>query len=138
MEAQNVKQWAQPAMQQARAGNIKWSDYYLELYERIKAIKSPVDGKGFYLQASATMIDVSKAYESGRISKDEFDSTQRQMEAKGAEYDEQLRHQKSAEISNAYSQFLYNQSIQAQAWAARKPQFSTCSQYGNTANCAAY
>lgn len=134
METNKINTWAQGAKASAQAGNMKWSDYYTELYNRINALQYPVQGKGFYLQASATMIDISKAYESGKISKDEFDSAQRQMIAKEAEYQEQAQANNAARAQAAYSQFLYNQAQQAKAWQARPSVNCTSYQMGNNVN----
>ena len=138
IEAQKIRAWADPARVEARAGNMRWSDYYTELYNRISAVQAPIAGKGFYLQASATMIDISKSYEDGKITKDEFESAQRMMTAKEAEYQEQVQQRQAAAASAAYSQFLYGQAIQAQNWAARRPQSATCYQMGNSLNCTSY
>jgi uncharacterized protein YceK len=138
IETQKIMQWAEPARAEARAGTMLWSDYYTGLYDRIAAIQAPIGGKGFYLQATSTLIDISKSYEAGKISHDEFRSAQRMMTAKEAEFHEQYRMQQSQAAAAAYSQFLYSQSIQAQTWAARTPQFTNCQQMGNSVSCTSY
>lgn len=60
------------------AGTMKNSEYYARLYERLS--QPPVSQADYIgMQASAKMIDVSKDYEAGRITKDQFDSAKRQV-----------------------------------------------------------
>lgn len=60
------------------SGTLKASDYYTRLYERLSQPPvSQVDYVG--MQASARMIDISKQYEAGQITKDQFESEKRQV-----------------------------------------------------------
>jgi methionyl-tRNA formyltransferase len=130
LEAQKVSNWARQNKPLAESGQMKWSDYYTQLFDHIKAVPDNINGKGFYLQASATMIDAAKAFEEGRASKDEFDSFQRQMIAKEAEYQESVRYRNAQQAMNAamvYNQFLQTQAMQAQAWRSRPV---NCTSYG--------
>ena len=121
MEVQKVKEWNTTAKAEAKAGNMKWSDYYLQLYDKINGIQGDVVGKGWYLGATNALIDASKAYEAGKVTKDEFESFQRDMTAKEAEYNEAVRMRQSQAAMAAYNQFLQTQALQAQSWNARRP-----------------
>lgn len=60
------------------AGTMKPSVYYTRFYERLSQPPiSPADYAA--MQGASKMIDVSKAYEAGRISKDDFDTARRQV-----------------------------------------------------------
>ena len=72
----DLNAWAATALPQAKAGDIKWSDYYKTLFDKLSAIPSHPD-KGIYMQMSSAMIKVSQDYEAGQLTKDQFDEAQR-------------------------------------------------------------
>lgn len=138
MEIQKVKEWNATAKAEAKAGNMKWSEYYLQLYDKINAIQGNAIGKGWYLGATNALIDASKAYEAGKVSKDEFESFQRDITAKEAEYNEAVRARQSQAAMAAYNQYLQSQALQAQSWNARRPINCISNKLGNTVNTQCY
>lgn len=56
----------------AELGVIKWSDYYTEMVERVKALPDSVADKNMQLSGYFYGIEMAKRYEAGEISKEEF------------------------------------------------------------------
>lgn len=134
-----LRDWAGPAKEQAKAGQMKWSDYYKGLYSRVAELPE-MQGKAFYLRASNLLIDSALAMEEGKISKEQFESFQREMTAAESEYAEKVRIQNAAAWAQAaatYNQFLQTQAMQVQAWQANRPINCTSQRLGNfvTTNC---
>lgn len=115
--------WVAQTKPIAKSGQMLWSDYYTQFYDKVNALPSGVQGKGFYLQAAAIAIDASKSYESGKISEDEFQSFQRQLIAQEAEYTEKQQRMNSQAVAQAYSQYLQNQAAIASSWNSRQPTY---------------
>lgn len=65
------------ALVEYKAGRMKGSDYYTLMYNEIS--KTNASDKAFIMQMASTMIDASFAYESGKITKREFESRRRQI-----------------------------------------------------------
>ena len=61
----------------AKSGAIKWSDYFLGVYQRAAAAGAP----GRALSNMNDMIAQAKRYEAGEITKDQFDHLGREMQA---------------------------------------------------------
>lgn len=134
-----LRDWAEPAKEQAKAGQIKWSDYYKGLYSRVAELPE-MQGKAFYLRASNLLIDSALAMEEGKISVEKFESFQREMIAAESEYAERARIRNAAAWAQAaatYNQFLQAQALQVQAWKAHRPINCTSQRLGNfiTTNC---
>lgn len=134
-----LREWAVPAKEQAKAGQMKWSDYYKGLYSRIADLPE-MQGKAFYLRGSNLLIDAALAMEDGKISKDQFESFQREVTAAESEYAEKVRVQNAAawaQAASVYNQFLQTQAMQVQAWQANRPINCTSQRLGNfvTTNC---
>lgn len=134
-----LREWAAPSKEQAKAGQMKWSDYYKGLYRRVAELPE-MQGKAFYLRGSNLLIDAALAMEDGKISKDQFESFQREMTAAESEYAERVRVQNAAAWAQAaavYNQFLQTQAMQVQAWQANRPIHCTSQRFGNfvTTNC---
>ncbi|MCA3175831.1 MAG: hypothetical protein ING36_09880 [Burkholderiales bacterium] len=134
-----LNDWAGQAIEQAKAGHMKWSDYYKGLYNRVAELPE-MQGKAFYLRGSNLLIDSALAVEAGKISKEQFESFQREMVAAESEYAEKIRIQNAAAWAQAaatYNQFLQTQATRVQAWQANRPINCTSQKSGNivTTNC---
>lgn len=70
----------------AKSGDIKWSTYYEGLYDSIQSDYIP--NKGEILQLANDGIKNAQSYESGKISKEEFDYSQRNLNAMAAQIDD--------------------------------------------------
>jgi hypothetical protein len=113
-----LRQWAEPAKAQAKRGEIKWSVYYLGLYDRVAALPE-MEGKAFYLRAANILHDAALSYEEGKVAKREFESFQREMTAAESEYVEQAKQRRSERTLRAarvYNEFLQTQAMQTQRW----------------------
>jgi len=133
-----IQQWADASLPLAEQGKMKWSEYYTRLFN--EGLKSNISNKGPFLDRVNTMIQISLAYESGRISRQDFDSATRLNQAAQA-VDDQSEQMRTAAIwagamqnvSNAYKQ------------AAPVPVFTplpvstqvqtNCTTYGGQMNC---
>ena len=123
--------WLNTNLELAKAGQIKWSDFYTQGYDRIKNLDGLAD-KGFYLQLCNQDIDAAKSYEAGKISKDEFESYQRNSDAIVIKHNEELRRQQSLAASNAISLYLQNQAIINSQWQQRQPVYCNSYKIGNS------
>lgn len=70
----------------AESGDIKWSTYYKGLYDSIQSDYFP--NQGDLLQLANEGIKNAQFYESGKISKEEFDYSQRNLKAMAAKLDD--------------------------------------------------
>lgn len=79
----------------AESGNMKWSDYYLGYYEKLRL--EPNKNTGNQLIIFNELIDTAKSYEAGVINKDQFDSKRRDARGKllQLESDSQLANEES-------------------------------------------
>lgn len=112
----------------ASSGNMKWSDYYKGLYEVMSKQSSP--GTGYQLEHINNMIDLSLSYETGNITKDQYDSATRAIKSKAAQ---------SAESANSQSirdyQAQHANDSPPPVYQYKMPVQTQCTKYGNTVNC---
>ncbi|MDR2327440.1 MAG: hypothetical protein LBE51_18820 [Acidovorax sp.] len=71
-----LQAWQSSSSQAAESGRIKWSDYYADKYTQLAQTKS-FAGKSDLMKLASQLVDKSKEYESGHISKDQFESARR-------------------------------------------------------------
>lgn len=71
-----VQEWQSARMKDAESGSISWSQYYSESYRKLTEAGS-FSGKSEIMGITSRMIDVSRAYESGRLTRDQFEGAQR-------------------------------------------------------------
>lgn len=137
MEAQkqlvSVVEWAAINSEKAKTGEIKWSAFYTDFYDKFSALSSLQD-KGYYMEILALGIDAAKAYESGKISEDEFKSFQRKAQAQATQHDEDLKRSNQQIAANAFNQYLQTQLLINTEWQSRQPIYCNSSQFGNTVN----
>lgn len=130
MQNNNVSKYAESNIKLAKAGEMKWSDYYKGLYDELSKINS--NSKGEYLQLANTMIDASLDYENGKLTKDQFESIQRDAVAKGSMIDERSNAQARAASAQALDNYVRFQQMQR----ANMPHPVNCNSYrvGNNVN----
>lgn len=75
-----AKVYGQANMPLAESGKIKWSDYYLGMYEKL--LTESGTNTGNQLIIFNDLIDTAKAYEAGLITKDKFESKRREARGK--------------------------------------------------------
>jgi hypothetical protein len=69
------KQYGQSNMPLAESGRIKWSDYYLGYYDKLRLESNKNTGNELIIFNE--LIDAAKEYEAGTINKDKFESKRR-------------------------------------------------------------
>lgn len=122
-QAYEFKDWNEGALAMAESGDLKWSDYYKDRYDRLAKLPQGLPGLGFSMLLTNTLLDASLAYESGKISKEEFDSLRRKSKAEYTMY---------LERSQAEQQALYNQ------WIAAQAQVQQAYKQAKPVNCSSY
>lgn len=80
--------WSAAEKPRAERGEIKWSDYYKEGYDKISKSPDSIPSKGTAMDITNFMITAALAYESGKIDKDTFDGMRRNMEAQWQKVEE--------------------------------------------------
>lgn len=91
-QASDLQLWAVGARAQAKTGEIKWSEYYKSLFNKLSEMNN--GSQTFLMELSSNMIDVSLMYEEGKIDKKTFESYERQAEIsaqRGAAHQEQAQ-----------------------------------------------
>jgi hypothetical protein len=83
---QALQKWSVENYAAAEAGKMPWSEYYLQFYKQAEASQQP--NKGAMLGRINAMITLAKMYESGQITKDQFETGQRMAKAEQAIDDE--------------------------------------------------
>ena len=79
-EGREALEWSKRTEAMAVVGEIKWSDYYKQFFDKIVALPVHPD-KAEYLDLTNLMIQIAERYESGEITKDQFDTGQRNYKA---------------------------------------------------------
>jgi len=97
----------------AESGEIKYSTYFEQAYQIISE-GDGVPNQGIALQRMAAMIKLSREYESGAISLQEFKDKEREIEAEFVAKSDLIRRQVGAEKSAAFRQGMQNAIIQQQ------------------------
>lgn len=67
--------WVNVTQPRAMAGEIKFSDFYTQAYDRVAATRVP--DKAMMMKAYADLIPIARRYEAGQISRAEFDDARR-------------------------------------------------------------
>jgi hypothetical protein len=124
----------------AESGQMKWSDYYIGLYDNVSKEPGPMGGE--QLVVLSGLIDRSKDLENGKISQEEFDSVRRV--AKGRFLQIESEHQmkmKQIEASRpAPEPYVYQAPIRKSRTLppVQMPRTTNCSTWGNQTNCTTY
>ena len=124
-------------------GQMKWSDYYIGLYESIAS--QPNYTTGDILKVIDSQIDAAKDYEGNKITKEAFESKRRKARAElyriDSEYELKMQ---TIEASNAkqpepepykykykYKPIEYDYQLTTQ----KRPITTRCNTYGNNTTC---
>lgn len=109
----------------AESGEIKWSDYYLGAYEKLRLESGRNTGNQLIIFNE--LIDTAKSYEAGTITKDQFDSKRRDAKGKLQQLDSDSRIVKDESI------FTYPYPP-----AYTPPRATSCTTSGGQTFCATY
>lgn len=91
-----VMQWRKEAMQQAREGKMKWSDFYIGAFERTSTLPNTPLG-AVDLQLLSELIKISRKYEAGEITAEQFSDARRDAAVRFRAASAQLEQQQEAE-----------------------------------------
>lgn len=72
--------WSEQNWAMAKAGQIQWSDYYTQLFDKVAALPSG-NGKGDVMNLAAQMLEAARLYEAGKLTTAEFEQAQRVAQA---------------------------------------------------------
>ena len=110
-----VNEYAKSNLPLAKSGEIKWSDYYKGVYDRLLSVESR-PGRAENLEAANLLIDGALMYENGQITKDQFESFQRAAIA-----DIEKKKQQADAIANAELGITLGNALTAYGREAYKP-----------------
>jgi hypothetical protein len=117
--------YAESNFTRAESGEMKWSDYYLGAYEKLRLESSKNTGNQLIIFNE--LIDTAKAYEAGAITKDQFESKRREARGKLQQLDSD-------------SQIVKDESIFTYPYppAYTPPRATTCTSSGGQTFCTTY
>lgn len=120
-QVEDFQKWRENRQSQARMGQIPWSTYYSELWSRMNSLPSDPQ-KPLMLATTARLIPLARQYESGQISKDQFEDARR-IVISGHQQSQQVIQQQQQAINDAQAEQLYR--IGNQVMQPRNPSI-TC------------
>lgn len=97
--ASPMQKYADSNLQLAEQGRLKWSEYYRGLYNA--AANSSTQGRGVVMGRANAMIEVAQAYESQKITADQFAYFRREIQAAQAKDDDAATSQRIAAAAAA-------------------------------------
>lgn len=127
-QAEQFKAWAQATLASAESGQIKYSDYYAEAYDRLAAINDSDPQKLSLQRGFAELVPVARAFEAGAITKEQFADIRRLQKQAHAERSAAIEVQRQQAIADALERWNEYQRRSA-------PVQTTCSRIGTTVNC---
>lgn len=101
-------EWRSNARQQAQAGVMKWSDFYIGAHERSATLPNSPLG-ALDLQILSELIPVARRYEAGEITKEQFEDAQRMAGARFRAESARMQQEDEAARRAAATQMLANQ-----------------------------
>jgi hypothetical protein len=109
--------WRENRQTQAQMGQIPWSTFYAELWSRLNSLPSDPQ-KPLMLETTARLIPLARQYESGQISKNQFEDARR-IVVSGHQQERQNIQQRQQAINDAQAEQLYR--IGSQVMQPRNP-----------------
>ena len=132
-QARQLKVYAAQQKELARAGTIKWSDYYKDLYGRTAALRG-ADRRADVMAMLNFLIAASLEYEKGAITKDAFEGIQRDAQVAMQRKSEEDRQAATQGLQNDLSNALkgYAEATKNPPQIRRRPDPCFQDQYGQT------
>jgi hypothetical protein len=135
------KQYSEANYPKVQSGEMKWSDYYKGLYERVSTERNLTTGDE--LLTLNGLIGYAQDYEASKITKDQFDSKRREAQANLTKVasDYQLKQAEIEASKPAPEPYQYQTPIRKSRPiqpAAQMPRTTNCSTWGNQTNCTTY
>lgn len=128
MEMQRLEAWNAEARPQAESGQMLWSEYYTQAYDRTSRLPDAMTGKGLAMLQAATLIDAARAMEAGQMPQEEFFSLQRKARAQMQMHHEQAAAQQQAIVQ----QWMQTQAVIQQQYRPAPTTNCTTYRVGNT------
>lgn len=136
-----VTRWTNENFPKAKAGEMKWSEYYKQLYDR--AMTANFQNKASFLDRTNLMIRAATMHEDGRLTKEEFEHMQRIAQAGDAADDEAASNRSAAAwaaglkaMGDAYGKA--GEAAMQRANSYTPPAQTKCTAFGNQLNCTSY
>ena len=119
------KQYGQSNMPLAESGRIKWSDYYLGYYDKLRLESNKNTGNELIIFNE--LIDAAKSFEDGFLTKDQFESKRRDARGRLQQLESDSR------ITKEESIFIYPYPP-----AYTPPRTTSCTTSGGQTFCTTY
>jgi hypothetical protein len=119
-----IQNWATTTKLEAKAGNLKWSEYYKGLYERLTT--TSFEDTPFLMEVTSTLIDASLAFESGKMDREQFESLQRQAEIAHQKNNSQMTQQSRAAWTAAMQRLANSQQQSQQFYREQLRRQTNC------------
>ena len=97
--------WQSITQDQAKAGKVKWSAYYTELWTRLGQMPDDPQ-KPQIMATTAELVPLARRYESGQITKEQFEDSRRIIVSRSRQ-EQQTIQQRQQAINDAQAQQLY-------------------------------
>lgn len=143
-QIREIQDWSDTNKPLVESGQMKWSDYYKEIYSRFERLPS-MAGKAENMEWFNLLIQAAQLYESGNLSKDQFENFRRTVQVQ----QEQAAQVQRAAAARAFGQAMQNfgntvygpEATRAQQFpvpAYQAPRQIDCQTYGNQTSCTQY
>lgn len=143
-----IQDWSATNKPLVESGQMKWSDYYKEIYSRFEKLPNTA-GKADGMQWANLLIQAAQLYESGAMSKDQFENFRRTVQVQQEQAAQAQRAAAARAFGQAMGQGLQDygnarygpeatraQQIPIQPVPTYQPPRQTdCTTYGNRTNC---
>jgi hypothetical protein len=135
------KQYSDANYPKVQSGEMKWSEFYKGLYEKVSTERNLTTGDE--LLVLNNLIGAAQEYEANKISKDQFDSKRREGQAHLTKVasDYQLKQAEIEASLPAPEPYVYQAPVRAKRpplESFKAPRQTNCSTYGNQTNCTTY
>lgn len=98
------QQWRAGAFPMAKAGDLKWSAYYVEYYDRLLTLPASPQ-RTIDMQSVSELIPQARRYETGDLTKDQFDDINRAISARNQASREKANKQQQIEQAASDKEF---------------------------------
>jgi di/tripeptidase len=135
------KQYSEANYPKVQTGEMKWSDYYKGLYDKVSMERNLTTGDE--LLALNGLIDTARDYEANKITKDQFESKRREVQANltkmASDYQlKQAEIQASQPAPEPSGYKPYIRKSRPLPPPVQMPRTTNCSTWGNQTSCTTY
>jgi hypothetical protein len=127
-QAAEFRAWVSTTRSLAESGQMKFTDFYTQAYNRLSAMPSREPEKLAVQRAYAEMIPVARAYESGAMTREQFDDVRRLTSVALEQQSAALEAQRQQAIAEAMQRAAENM-------RRSQPVQTTCTRGLGSVNC---